>query len=387
MRFSDFIKDNLDAIVAEWENFARTFSVAMPLSDRALRDHCREILLAIAEEMETSQTDAEQSAKSKEMTLPAGAPENAATVHGALRQLAGFDLMQLVGEFRAMRASVMALWQASPAAGAGPAALLEITRFNEALDKSLAESVERYSTDVAASRDMFLAVLGHDLRSPLSVIAMSGKLLGEPGLAPVRRDQAVLRMQRASRNMSRLINDLLEFTRTRLGPGIPIERAACDLRPLCEAAVDSIQTSEPQHAFELQLAGDLRLQGDAARIEQMLSNLLHNAVQHGSPQSPVLLRASGEAEAVLLDITNRGRPIPPDALQAVFEPLVQLQGGSAPAGERSRTSMGLGLYIVREIVTGHGGTIRVQSTAEAGTVFSIRLPREAKDRTPHQRIA
>ena len=375
MRFSAFINDNLAAIEAEWESFARTMIVSTPMSGPALRDHCREILLAIAVEMETAQTDEEQSAKSKEMMQLAGAPGNAATVHGSLRQLAGFDLMQLVGEFRAMRASVLALWNRTEAAGAKKPALEEFTRFNEALDKALAESVESYSSDVAASRDMFLAVLGHDLRSPLSVIDMSAKLLGKPELPQPAREQTVMRIRRASKEMNRLITDLLEYTRTRLGSGIPIQRSACDLGALCEEAVDGMRASDPQQPFELHLSGDLKVQADAPRLQQILSNLLHNAVQHGSRRAPVSLSAFGEEEAVLLKIANAGKPIPPDALQAIFEPLVQVKGPASEPSRRSGSSLGLGRFIVRQIVLGHEGTITVESSAEAGTVFTIRLPR------------
>ena len=375
MRFSAFIKDNLDAIGAEWESFARTMLVSTPLSDLALRDHCREILLAIADEMETAQTDEEQSAKSKEMTQPTGSPENAAADHGTLRQLEGFDLLQLVGEFRAMRASVLALWNRSDAVDAGRPALEEFTRFNEALDKALAESVESYSTNVGSSRDMFLAVLGHDLRSPLSVIDMSTKLLDKPELPAAAREQSVMRIRRASKDMGRLITDLLDFTRTRLGSGIPIERAACDLGTICEEAVDGIRASDPQQPFELHLSGDLNVQADAPRVQQILSNLLHNAVQHGSRRAPVSLSAFGEEDAVVLKIANAGKPIPADALQAIFEPMVQVPGPAAEAGQRSGTSMGLGLFIVRQIVLGHHGTITVDSAADTGTVFTVRLPR------------
>jgi len=106
-----------------------------------------------------------------------------------------------------------------------------------------------------------------------------------------------------------------------------------------------------------------------------LSNLLSNAVQHGSRQSPVTLIAEGEVDAIVLKVGNSGEPIPPDALQVIFEPLVQAPSASAEMHERSKTSLGLGLFIVREIVLAHGGTISVESSVAAGTVFTIRLPR------------
>jgi signal transduction histidine kinase len=375
MRFSAFIKDNLDAIVADWEAFASTLPAGQTMSALALRDHSREILLAIAGDMELRQSDQERADQAQDIVPTTASTTSAAAEHGALRQMAGFDLVQLFAEFRAMRASVMAFWQRSEGADAASSAIDEITRFNEGMDKALAQSVHRYSSEVAASRDMFLAVLGHDLRGPLSGIDMSAMLLAKPGLSDAARQQAAARIKRASRDMNRLITDLLEYTRTRLGAGIPIERSACDLGPVCEASLEDIRAGNPEQQFVQRMSGDLNLQADAARMQQALSNLLSNAVQHGSRQLPVTLTVDGEADAIVLKVSNSGDPIPSDKLQAIFEPLVQAPNASSDVHERSKTSLGLGLFIVREIVIAHGGTISVESSVAAGTVFTIHLPR------------
>jgi signal transduction histidine kinase len=175
--------------------------------------------------------------------------------------------------------------------------------------------------------------------------------------------------------MKRLITDLLEYTRTRLGAGMPVDRTACDLGPVCEASLEDIRAGNPEQQFVHQMSGDLNLQADAARLQQALSNLLSNAVQHGSRQSPITLTVDGEVDAIVLKVGNSGEPIPPDALQVIFEPLVQAPNSSAEVNERSKTSLGLGLFIVREIVLAHGGTISVESSDAACTVFTIRLPR------------
>ena len=230
MRFSAFIQNNLAAIEAEWETFAKTLLPSQHMTTLALRDHCREILRGVAADMELRESIKERAAKSKGLAESTDVPETAATTHGALRQLSGFDLVQLFAEFRALRASVLALWQRSvgPNAEGTASALEENIRFNEAIDKALAESVASYSANVASSRDMFLAILGHDLRSPLSGISMSSALLGMSNLPEEARHQAVMRIKRASLEMSRLITDLLEYTRSRLGAGIPVDRVACD---------------------------------------------------------------------------------------------------------------------------------------------------------------
>ena len=179
--------------------------------------------------------------------------------------------------------------------------------FNEGMDKALAESVQRYSSEVAASRDMFLAVLGHDLRGPLSGISMSTLLLTKPGLDDAARHKAAARIKRASTEMGGLITDLLEYTRTRLGAGMPMELADCDLGAVCEDALESIRTGFPEQQFVQTLSGDLNLQADAPRLRQALSNLLGNAVQHGDRGAPITLSAAGEADAVVLTVGNAGR--------------------------------------------------------------------------------
>ena len=378
MKFSAFIRNNLDPIVAEWETFARTLDPSHHMTELALRDHCREMLLGVADAMDVPESIEEQVAKSKGLTQATALPESAATSHGALRQLSGFDLVQLVAEFRALRASVLALWQRSVGPDSDVSALEENIRFNEAIDKALAESVMSYSINVAASRDMFMAILGHDLRGPLSGISMSNAVLGRSDLSEPARQKAVLRIKRASLEMSRLITDLLEYTRSRLGAGIPVERSACDLGLVCEEAIESIRTSHPERLFKFEAEGDLNVEADAPRVQQVLSNLLNNAVQHGDRQAAVSLRVEGEHDAVVLKVSNAGPAIPAAALASIFEPLIQAPGaGVAVPDERSKTSLGLGLFIVREIVLGHGGTISVASTEAAGTMFTIRLPRAA----------
>ena len=375
MKFSAFINDNLDAIVADWEAFAMTLPAGQAMSTLALRDHSREILLAIVGDMELRQSDQERADQAQDIVPTEASTTSAAAEHGALRQLAGFDLVQLFAEFRALRASVMAFWQRSEGAAPGSSAIEDIARFNEGMDKALAQSVQRYSSEVAASRDMFLAVLGHDLRSPLSGIDMSAMLFTKPGLSDAARQQAASRIKRAAREMNRLITDLLEYTRTRLGAGIPVDRSACDLGPVCEAALEDIRAGNPEQQFVQRMSGDLILQADAARMQQALSNLLSNAVQHGSRRSPVTLTADGEVDAIVLKVSNMGDPIPSEALQAIFEPLVQAPNASSELHVRSKTSLGLGLFIVREIVLAHGGSITVESSIAAGTVFTIRLLR------------
>lgn len=381
MNLRAFIRNNMDAIVDEWEVFAKTLlPVAGTMSSLALRDHCREILLATVADMQTRETESERAAKAQGNAPQDAGADTAATAHGALRHLSGFDLVQLVAEFRALRASVLALWSREKSAGdaadgmTGDSEIEQIMRFNEAIDQALAASIDSYSTAVTTSRDMFLAVLGHDLRSPLQAISMTGRLLLRPALSESARQTAAMRIERCSTAMGLLINDLLEFTRTRLGSGIPLARTACDLGVVCTTALETIRAANPEQRFKEQISGDLVISADAPRLHQVLLNLLSNAVQHGDQDKTIALMAARVDDGLEVRVTNFGRPIAPAALSKIFEPLVRAASPEADASEQSKSSMGLGLFIVREIVVGHGGSVTVQSSQDAGTVFTVRLP-------------
>ena len=372
MRLAQFITENLEELLVEWEAFALSLlAPGQKMTRLALRDHASQILLAVAEDIESNQTDLEQAYKSKGFVRIPEAASTAARTHGALRHLAGFDLRQLAAEYRALRASVLRLWLQR--GGGGETAFYQMTRFNEAIDQALAESIANYSDEVARSRNTFLAILGHDLRSPLSAIANSSLYLGTPGVLPPGMPlDAARRIHSSTARMSSMISDLLEYTRTRLGRSIPITRAATSIEQICNLALDEIRAAHPERMFKLDTSGDLRGQFDSGRLQQVISNLLGNAVQHGAWDQPITLAAHGEPDRITVRVKNHGRPIPEDQLQVIFNPLVQF-----PTNETSGTptSLGLGLYIAREIVSMHGGTIVAESSAEDGTVFSARLPR------------
>jgi len=366
---SAFIDQHMDEIVGEWEAFARTLlPAAATMSPFALRDHAKPILEAIEQEIRRESAVAQAPDALLEMT--------AATAHGALRHLSGFNLLQLGSEYRALRASVVKLWR-SHLSKEHHAALDDLARFNESVDQALAESIASYADELGRSRDTFLAILGHDLRSPLSAVSASGHYLSKAGMLAGKPElQAVARIQRGAAKMGNMIQDLLEYTKTRLGRGIPIARKACDIGRLCEAAIEEMRSGHPGRAFRLGLSGELSGEFDGARLEQVLANLLNNAVQHGAKDSPVILEADGERKAISVRVKNYGPAIPADALQVIFDPLVQIPA-QVPDPEQARsTSLGLGLFIARHIVLGHGGTLEAESSEAEGTIFTARLPRK-----------
>ena len=375
MRLSQFIIEHLEEIMVEWEAFAASLlAPGDKMTSLALRDHAAQILQAIAEDIESDQTDLEQAYKSKGFAPIAVAARSAAMTHGALRHLAGFDLRQLAAEFRALRASVLRLWLRHNAGD--QSSFYQLTRFNEAIDQALAESIDNYSDEVARSRDTFLAILGHDLRAPLSAIANSSLFLGSPGVLPSGAPlEAVGRINRATSRMSSMIKDLLEYTRSRLGRMIPIAPEPVSMEQICRIAYDEARAAHPERIFRLEISGPMDGRFDIDRLHQVLSNLLGNAVQHGARDQPITLRAYGEADRVTVQVKNQGQPIPPDQLQVIFNPLVQIPSAVVDEGNTPAASLGLGLYIAREIVAMHGGTLAAESSDAEGTIFSARLPR------------
>jgi hypothetical protein len=373
MTLSRFITDNMEAIVTEWQAFANTMEpAASTMSQLALRDHAKPILLAIAKDLESGQTAQAQSEKSKGLAIPVSTRETAAATHGALRQVSGFDMNQLGAEYRALRASVIRLWtNASPAQDS--ALVEDMIRFNEAVDQAVAESTSRYAAELALSRDTFMAILAHDLRSPLSAITMLSYLMERSANTDGVRKQAG-QINRSAKEMATMIHELLDYTRTKLGKGMPVRPKACSMLVIGRDAVEELRAAHPQRQFTLDVPEDLVAMVDNARLRQSLSNLLNNAVQHGDPQAPVSLTMRAEAPDVVIQVKNLGAPIPADSLQIIFDPLVQLSSKSARPVDTPSSNLGLGLFIAREVALGHQGTLDATSDAQSGTVFTMRLP-------------
>ena len=374
MRLSRFICDNVEPLVVEFAGFARTMAPpASTMSELALRDHAQEILLAIASDMELSQTEAQRLEKSLSKSDPNRTSGTSAAAHGAMRQMVGFDLKQVIAEFRALRAAVLRRWQESRYP-VDDRSLEDMTRFNEGVDQAVSESIDAYSARVSESREMFLAVLGHDLRSPLGALSGCLQLLAKFDPAAPQREKAFAIANRSVANIDMMITDLLEYTRTRLGRGIEVLPIVGDMGELCKDTFEEMRAAYSSRLLEFERLGDLTIAFDGPRMRQVLTNLLGNAVQHGDPIFPVHMSVRGGSE-VVITVSNYGVPIPPESLQVIFDPLVQLAKHKTAANERPSTSLGLGLFIAREIVNAHGARITVSSSAESGTVFAVHMKR------------
>ena len=200
---------------------------------------------------------------------------------------------------------------------------------------------------------------------------MAGQLLTCEATAASQVGAIGLRVERSARLMSIMVDDLIGYTRTQLGAGMPTMLVDSDLRHICAAAVEDAVATHPGSQFDVALAGDLRGRFDPVRMHQLMTNLLINAAQYGDRAAPVLLRGHLDGDAVVIQVTNQGNAIPAASLQSIFRPLIQLP---ADGDERPSTSLGLGLFIAREIAVAHGGTIVVSSSEAQGTTFTVRLP-------------
>jgi hypothetical protein len=341
MRLADFILANIEPILVEWESFARSLAAGAKMDPAALRDHAEEMLRAAARDMLSAQTATEQSDKSRghgrgeEHSLRVN---GAAAAHASERAASGFDLLAVMAEYRALRASVVRLWRGSkPDPDARD--VDDLTRFHESIDQSLAQAVLGYTKRLDRSRQMFLAILGHDLRSPLNSMAMWAEvLLREAGKADADPTEAASQIQSSAIAMGRMIRDLLDFTGAALGGTMPIKPAAMDLAALCREVVAEVQAGDPSCTLRFEPRGDPRGEWDAARLRQLVSNLIGNAIQHGAERCAVDLSLDGEGSQVALAVHNQGPPIPPELLPTIFDPLVRgvpsaPTAATAPAGE------------------------------------------------------
>jgi hypothetical protein len=380
VRLAAFISANIEPILLEWESFARiVWPPGAAAEPKELRDSAEEIIRAVIADMATAQSGHEQSEKSAGRSTQSAESErldHASQIHGVDRAGSGLALPTLVAEYRALRASVLRLWRASnPEPDIHD--LDELTRFNEAVDQSLSLAVSSFTKRIDTARNLFLGILGHDLRNPLAAITLTAKLalanIGDPSELPAQLSQ----ITESAMAISGLVTDLIDFTRSTMGVRLPLAAARADLHLLCQEVLREIRVAHPMRLIRLSVRGDVDGTWDANRLRQLIGNLVANALQHGSPTGPVELTADGsDADSVVINVHNEGEPIPADVLPTIFDPLTR--GPASIQHRRTPGSIGLGLYIVREIANAHGGTTEITSTAAAGTTATVRLPRHVR---------
>ncbi|MBC8999681.1 GAF domain-containing sensor histidine kinase [Pseudomonas sp. N40(2020)] len=228
------------------------------------------------------------------------------------------------------------------------------------------------ANELGRLREQFIAVLGHDLRTPLSAIRMSADLL-ESKTEDKRSLNLLAAIRHSSVRMGVLIENILDFARGRLGGGIPVQRKLVDdLQKTLLLTLEEVQASHPQATFVHALDIPAGIYCDALRISQLLSNLLGNAVTHGSTGTPIILNACSENNEIVISLTNQGTPIPAQLMPLLFEPFSRSEAGQRDEG------LGLGLYIASQIATAHNGSLSVTSDIQSGTRFIARFPAQFK---------
>ncbi len=386
MRLSKFILTNMEAILQEWEDFAKTIHASIHrMTAKELRDHAEAMLMYVAADLETYQ--ARQEGIDKSQGLGPQAPEDtAAETHAIDRLSSGFTIEQLTSEYRAVRASVLRLWQ-DDINTTNVGEIKDMVRFNEAIDQALAESITRYAEMHRDSQNLFMAILGHDVRSPLGAISVGAQMLMGNANMPPNAVKTASFIVDSSHRVAELVSDLLDFSTSHLGDGIPVKTSVMDFSTVCSTVVDEMRLIHPTRIIQLEVAGDMEVVWDRVRISQAFGNLITNAVDHGSAAEPIAVRVSAHSDdEIMWTVHNAGELISSAHLRTIFDPAKRF--ALRPACERKlsdKVNLGLGLYITHEIIVAHGGRIEVTSTQEGGTVFTVLLPRKGASKNASMR--
>ena len=237
---------------------------------------------------------------------------------------------------------------------------------NLQIAKRQAESTLAHERETAIVREQFIAVLGHDLRNPLSAVVSGLQVLARSDI-DARQSSIVEMMLYSAARMGELIDNVMDFARVRLGGGIGVDIRRTDLAPALIHATEEVKSAFPDRDIRMDIPPALPVDCDTARIAQLLSNLIANAVAHGAPNQPVTVSSRLTGDVFALSVTNGGQPIPPDLQAVLFQPFTREKA------RPSQNGLGLGLYIAAGIARAHGGTLDVRSS-EAETCFRFAMP-------------
>jgi signal transduction histidine kinase len=357
---SAFIRERRDAILDRWVSRAASLPAA---SESDARDHLPAMLDHLADAVDRR----DESARPLE-DLP--------QQHATLRFREGYDLRQVVAEYRLLRSVVMDLYteQGDTTVRAGNL-MPPLAVMHEAIDRAIGDAVDQYALERDRVRETFIAMLGHDLREPLHAMVFSAETLTRtPSDAPTMN--IVRRIIANAQRMDRMIRDLLDFARTRLDGGFAITPVPVDARALTARATHDVMHAHPERSVQ-NLAdtapGDFLVEWDNDRVAQVVTNLVTNALVHGS--DPVTVEPVDEGDHVTIRVTNAGE-IPRELVPHLFDAF------GSKADHKKREGLGIGLYIVRQVALAHGGTVDAVSAAGQTTV-SVRMPRYARHTRTH----
>ena len=293
--------------------------------------------------------------------------------HAALRFHEGYDLRQVVAEYRLLRHVITDLYtERGNLSGDVRSKMKPLTVMHQAVDRAISEAVDQYAAERERVRDRFIAVLGHDLRDPLNIVVFSANaLLARSNTLEATTVKTAAHLATAAKRMERMIADLLDFARGRRGGGFSVVPTRFDARMLVGHSVQEIAHAHPDRDVRClteHASGNFDVEWDGDRIGQVVANLVGNALVHG--HDPVVINIADEGGEVAIGVSNRGG-IPADVLPRLFDPFV------SDAPDTARRGLGLGLYIAQQIVYAHGGTVRAASS-NGTTTMIVTLPRRAR---------
>lgn len=360
MRLAEFIAVHRDAIVDGWGGFAAELPLLKDARPEDIRRHAELLLDAIASDMHALDGGIPVADDSAAPPVSAGGLE-----HGLARYAAGLSVVEMVAEFRVLRAVVLRLWT-----GAGVIrsvqAFDDLVRFNAALDHIIAGAVSAFANAIERDRALLLGIVAHDLRGPLQAASMGLHVLGLRNAAAAG-DEAFGQTRRALARMKPMIDDLMNVAAAGLGSRLSVQPGQVDLVALATDILGEASREFPRHRFVLDAIQPVSGRWDPARLGQMLSNLIRNAAAHGDTDGVVRARVACSGGEAVVSVHNSGPPIPSAQLRDLFSPTTR--AGAAREGQH----LGLGLFIVQEIALAHEGRVDVSSD-EHGTVFSVNLP-------------
>ncbi|HEY4556486.1 MAG TPA: HAMP domain-containing sensor histidine kinase, partial [Lysobacter sp.] len=308
-----FLRAHRDPILHEWQERTRALPSARGLDNAEQRDHIPQLLDALATAIE------QHDASSRSLR---GTPEQ----HAEHRWAQDYDLREIVAEYRVLRRVIMDRYasQARELDAAARARLPPLTTLGENIDHAIEDAVDHFMIQRDRTREYFVSMLSHDLREPLNVIALNAEMLSMQ--AAGSDAPALARIVSNAARMKRLIDDMLDVTRSRLGGGLPIAPSPVDLRTVLDKLIDGLRSVHPGREIRVETEGDCSGDWDPLRIGQAVSNLVSNAIAHGA--DPIDVHARGDGDHVTLDVKNRGE-VPADLRDRLFEPFVS---GAASTG-------------------------------------------------------
>jgi len=369
---SALLRDNKDALLQRWMGRVLEdpkIPAANRLSEPELRDHMPGVIDNIIGALATLEAGGEVEEREVIST-------DQAIHHAQLRFTERYSVAEAIREMSHFRIAVHDLCAEKGAPLNGKSSRLVHATIDEdmvTVARVMELAIARELRSVAEFRERFVGIVGHDLRSPLAAISLGATFLLKISETPDAIRKVVRRIALSADRMTVMINDLLDFTRSRANGGIPINPQPADLDLICRQVIEELQVAHPDRTIELASRSDGAGCWDPDRLAQVVSNLVGNAITYSPPNTRVRVMMHGDAATVTLEVSNEGAPIPPDVMTSIFEPF---RRGRDKANAGRSDGLGLGLFISKTIVDGHHGSLTVDSAAERGTTFTVRLPRE-----------